>query len=97
MPDMKDTPLAELDLEEIAAALIMLVPGCLALGHESIQSTLGYYHGESGGAGAFIKDLFTLKPGEVARKWYGGEKRAKSLFASAMGKALFADDAEPAA
>lgn len=93
-----DVLLSNLDLEELAAALIMLVPTCLMLGHESIESTLGYVHGEPGGTAAFIKDLFTLTPGEIAAKWYGGEESAIEMYARAMGAALFADlDDESAA
>lgn len=95
--DGNNVPLSNLDLEDVAAALIMLVPTCLTLGHESIQSTLGYVHGEPGGTAAFIKDLLTLPPGEVAVKWYGGEEAAMQIYTKAMGRALFADlDTEPA-
>jgi hypothetical protein len=79
--------LSDLSLEEIAAAFIMLVPSCLTLGHQSIQGTLTYVHGDR--AGAFVKDVITRPPAEVARKWYGGEKYAKEVLAKAMGKALF--------
>jgi hypothetical protein len=84
--------LAGFGLEELAAALIMLVPTCMTLGHESIQSTLGYVHGEPGGTAAFIKDMFTLTPSEIAVKWYGSEESALEMYAEAMGRALFADD-----
>lgn len=79
--------LSDLSLEEIAAAFIMLVPSCLTLGHQSIRGTLTYVHGDR--AGAFVKDVITRPPAEVARKWYGGEKYAKEVLARAMGKALF--------
>lgn len=82
--------LSELSLEEIAAAFIVLVPSCLTLGHQSIQGTLTYVHDDR--AGAFIKDVLTKPPAEVARKWYGGEKRAKEALAMAMGQALFGPD-----
>ena len=39
MTDLKDTPLAKLSLEEVTAALIMLIPNCVMLGHQSIPST----------------------------------------------------------
>jgi hypothetical protein len=97
---LKDTPLAKLDLEDIAAALIMLVPGCLVLGHQSLTSTLGYVHPGPEGPAAFVKDLFMLPPDEVARKWYGGERLAMLLHSKAVSLALFAPDpgdAEPAA
>jgi hypothetical protein len=87
---MKTDPpaaLSDLSLEEIAAAFIMLVPSCLTLGHQSVQGTLGYVHGDR--AGAFVKDVITRPPAEVARKWYGSEKSAKEILARAMGKALF--------
>ena len=90
-----DMPLARLGLEEIAAALIMLVPTCLTLGHESIESTIGYVYGEPLGTAEFIKDLFTLKPEEIAGKWYGSEEAALTMYAEAMGRAVFA--ADPAA
>ena len=88
MTDLKDTPLAELDLEDVAAALIMLVPECLTLGHESIQSTLRYVHPSPGSPAAFVKDMFTLEPDEIARKWYGSEKLAALLAVTATGSAL---------
>lgn len=91
---MKDTPLAKLDLEEIAAAFIMLVPSCLTLNHQTIQGTLSYVHGEPGSAAAFVKDVFTLRPGEVAQKWYGSEQLAKLMAARVIGRALFGDDPE---
>jgi len=84
--------LADLSLEEIAAAFIMLVPSCLTLGHQSIQGTLWYVHGDR--AGAFVKDVITRPPAEVARKWYGGERRAKRALAIAMGKALFGPETD---
>jgi hypothetical protein len=93
MADLKNTPLAKLDLEEIAAALIMLVPGCLTLGHQSIRSDLWYIHPEPGSAAEFVKDLFTLKPDEVARKWYGSEEGAMLLHSAAISLALFGDPA----
>ena len=97
MTDLKDTPLAKLSLKEIAAALIMLIPNCVMLGHQSIPSTLEYVHPPDGGPAAFVSDLFTLKPEEVAEKWYGGEKRAALLSARASSLALFGDlDDEPA-
>ncbi len=87
--------LSNLSLEEIAASLIMLVPTCLTLGHESIESTLGYVNVEPGGTAAFIKDLFTLPPEEIAEKWYGSEELAIEMYADAMGSTVFA--ADPAA
>jgi hypothetical protein len=89
--DGNDVLLSNLNLEDIAAALIMLVPGCLMLGHQALTSTLGYAHPDPEGPAAFVKDLFTLPPDEVARKWYGDEKFAMQMHNNAMSIALFSD------
>ena len=89
--DGNEVALSNLSLEDIAAALIMLVPGCLMLGHQSLTSTLGYVHPEPESAAAFVKDLFTLAPDEVARKWYGDEKFAMQMHNRAMSMALFSN------
>jgi hypothetical protein len=88
-------PLANLTLEEIAASFIMLVPSCLTLNHQTIQGTLTYVHPSPGSAAAFVKDVLTRSPGEVARKWYGSEHFAKLMATRAVSDALFGD--EPAA
>lgn len=85
MPNTPDAPVADLDLEAIGSALVMLAPTAVGLRHTSVESTLrDYIHPEPLSASDFVRDLFVMPLGEVVEKWYGGRMGAGRMAADAM-------------